>query len=369
MNIRIALAAALIYYFGAFHAQAQSYSEQTRELVTQIPNDDGLLDWENLSQDLQTPVRADASFDDAYIAALVAVRSNRTDVIAEYASTAQTKAESSVEQNRAALLNGILKFYLGETVNRREAATELLVMVDEIDSAGGAPDWLSATTISALNKFALETNDLDLSAQASERAERIFSRGQTARIAIWAANQHITAAYAGMPSPPASKRETVSNLLRRATNLLAAAHRRDIELEDVEDLEGLYYRTIALTLYMNSRARSENKDSIPLSYGVIGDLHPSFERDCLIEWTSDRKKVRPRLLSVTGGILLRLEIDKKGRAKFIRVEDAVPAHLSNEKMYRTYRTIAREIRADLNEADGCQNGGEILYPLTISGGN
>jgi|GEM_PF-5233895 len=369
MNIRIAISTALLFYFGALHAQAQSYSEQTRELVGQIPNDDGQLDWDQLSQTLQSPIRAEASFDDAYIAALIALRSNRTDLVVEYTEAAQTSAGSNVEQFRAALLKGVLTFYLDEMIDRREAATELLMTVDEIDSAGGAADWLSATTISALNKFALETNDLALSVEASERAERIFSRGPTARIAIWAANQHITAAYAAMPSPPDSKRETVSGLLKRATNLLSAAHRRDVKPEDVDALKSLYYRTIALTLYMNSRARSEDKDSIPLPYGVIKDLHPSFERDCVIELTSDRRKVRPRLLSITGGILLRLEIDKKGRAKFVRVEDAVPAHLSNEKMHRTYRTIAREIRADLNPAEACQNGGEILYPFTISSGN
>lgn len=346
------------------NASADIFSEYEQAIILAFPTDNGDLDWQALSERQVDPARPGATSSESYSAAIVALRTGKKEQAGQLADRVTALADSEDDTTRSALLRAFLAFYLAPAASRNDDKDPLLNALSGFSDAGMEIDWLAGTSATVLIEHALVSRDPILSAEAEALVRKLLSARTDFESRVWLVNINLKAAYTSALNSHSPHEFSPHQFLDRAVGMIATAQ---VGLDDGEQLEGLrvlHNRSLTLDGAFRSQyaTRNEACDAPSLSR-----FHPEFQTRCVTDITYNRTSMKTRRGKVgTGGMLLLVTANKKGRATFKSVIDAQPSSLDHEDMFSYYRKHAASMRIEVDTDDpGCLAGGDLIVPYSL----
>ncbi len=344
------------------NAVADIYTPAEQEVILKFPTDNGNLNWDDLTARVEAELPADTSSNDYYVGSIVALRTGERDLAMTLSDGAKSVAISDDDFAKASLLSAFLKFYLSPSSEREIHKEALALAIDEQTSG----DWLSGTSASVLVEHAYTASDPVLSKRVLDRLSELLSEQDDVTTKLWFVNSYLKTAYAAALAPDQPSAVEPVDLLEQAVMIIFEAQKSEIEPESLDRFKKLYYRSHVIDGVVNSRRRTKGDKPQSRDLPMIPSFHPEFQTVCLEELDRGRKSVRFRKEFGTGGMLLLVSFNKKGKGKFVDVIDAQPIKMKNEFMHRYYKTAASSMRVKVDETNpDCLNGGQVIVPFSI----
>jgi hypothetical protein len=349
------------------NASAEVFSEYERAIILAFPSDNGDLDWQALSERQADPARPGATSSESYSAAIVALRTGKKEQAGQLADRVIALADSEDDTTRSELLRAFLAFYLAPAASRNDDKDPLLNALSGFSDAGMEIDWLAGTSATVLIEHALISRDPILSAETEALVRKLLSARTDFESRVWLVNVNLKAAYTSALNSNAPHEYSPHQFLDRAVGMIATAQ---AGLDDGEQLEGLrvlYNRSLTLDGAFRSQYATRNEAYDAPSLPMISRFHPEFQTRCVTDITYNRTRMSTRRGKVgTGGMLLLVTANKKGRATFKSVIDAQPSSLDHEDMFSYYRKHAASMRIEVDTDDPrCLAGGDLIVPYSL----
>ncbi|MEQ3745772.1 MAG: hypothetical protein ABNH53_05985 [Henriciella sp.] len=360
----VQLVAALLLSCIVPPALSQTFSPEQRRVISAFPTEIGDLDWENIFSRVDAENASELEFREHYLGALNALRSGKKDLAAALSLTLPEKSSSALEDERASLLLAFLGFYLSTSETRLNAGSELIVKLEDHIALSLEPDWLTGTSVSVLIEQATIDNDVELAIEAVDLGREIFLRDKNLNTQLWLVGADLKLAYAA--SLDADPSQAPNDFFARGALLIDRTYTPELALEDIKRLKACYLRIHTLSSAMMARDEGYDGHALPqLDY-----FHPEFQVQCVVSLEDSAERFIVRSTVKLGGVMLRVRLSPKGRAKFLSVEDAEPLNLADKSMHRYYRQFSKSLRYKIDTSNpNCVDGGEALVSYGIGRGD
>ena len=343
-------------------AVPEVFSDEERTLVKEFPTSSADIDLAELHS---RGLDENANASDFYVAAIVALRIGANDLARFHSQRLLETAYSLEDRAQAQFLEYFIGFYLGPEAERGSASIRLLDGMSAYNEAGVQTDWLMGTAATLLLDYSYNHGHPELSRDVVEEMSEALSGRQDLESGIWLVNSNLKAAYTA--SQHASDTVDPFSFLVDGNRLVGYLVSKADEEDSIEILEMLYLRLHTTFGVIYSRRKSKNQSVATNSLPFIQEFHPSFQIECVSEINRSKKRFRPRREFGTGGMMVQLHVDSKGRVKFVETVDAQPSRLKEKFMHSYLRKWANSMRVSVKPDDpACQNGGDLLLPFTLS---
>ena len=368
--LRMASAALLVLLQSSLlAAQADVFTKQERAQIIAFQTDAQPVDPAILSAKLADESAFQSSSTDNVLGAIVALQSGDNDAARRFSQRAIELASSDAQRVHAGLLDAFVSFYLAPASERSALEDALVNSVGLFEEAGFEVDWLSGKAIEMLSLHADHSSDPALSKQAADLAEKLMRDRKDFRARAWLINLYFNGAYTTALKIDAPSHVSPQEFLQSAVQEIYDAQLEMNDGEELELLRRLYYRAHTIDGAATSRAASRGEEASDKSIGMIERFHPDFQNDCIEDFRNIKKAVRTRREFGTGGTLIRIRVNEKGRAKFVETVDAQPARLMGDFMHVYLKRLASGMRIDIKkDKPECAKGGEMIIPYNLSWG-
>lgn len=342
-------------------AVGQVFSTEEQALIEEFPSSTDALDWAELHSRV---VAEDTTARETFVAAIVALRTGAKEPAKSYSQRVSALAQSADDRTRARFLETFIAFYLGPEAERESASHVLLSSLSDYNQSALQIDWLMGTAATLLLDYSLNHGDPELSRNVIAEMHQALDGRKDMTSGIWLVNSNLKAAYTA--SQYVSEDVDPFAFLFDATQIIGDFAPAANDEDSFQTLQMLYLRMHTTFGVIYSRRKIKDL-SVPIEVlPFVPEFHPSFQTECVSDITKSKTRFRPRRKYGTGSMMVRLEVDNRGRVRFGETIDAQPSRLKDKFMHSYLRKWANSMRvivfADKPE---CQTGGELLLPFTL----
>ncbi|MEM9939675.1 MAG: hypothetical protein AAF768_12555 [Pseudomonadota bacterium] len=361
----------LIVVLLSSNAKADTYSDQEKVVIFSYPTQNGSLDWDELRTrfpDGETLPSNPLEFENLYAASIAAVRTGQFDVATSRARSLQAAANTPLWQARSNLLVGMIDFYQGDTAIRQTRSPSLRSDLKNLADADGAMDWIAGTTIALLLDFHLQELETDEARETLAVSEPLAPTLGDFEGHVWTANNTLKLAYTHALSSAPDRRQQAALQAGLAAHETGRALRFYQTDEEFDLIKRLYFRAVVFDAANRAHAGTEgievNAPGVPMYF----DFYPEFQNTCVASHDFKDLSFRRRDYTATGGVVVKAEINAKGRGKFVSVVDGMPVSITQGGMLGQFKRQIGALRVTFEEdrPDWCDQGGEMYISLSYS---
>lgn len=345
------------------------FSEEEQSIILAFPTQNGSLQWDELQSRVDEANQDLLSFPEAYIGAIVSLRTGNAD---KASSLLSEMADLASEPRSIALfehLKAFLAFYKSEPVDRKGRSKELLDRIYEYSNNSMNADWLVGTSLTLLIDSARSNSDPVLLADTLRAAERVISEPREFDTTAWLLSAYIKGAYTATLQADGDTDITASYFLIPALGIINDVNVMKLSEDERLTVESAYFRIHAIGAAEDSRLTTRGIEIGTRPLPFIRRYHSNFQNECVVKIRTVSKRITSTSYVGTGGFVFRLSVNSKGRVSFQELIDGQPNRLKKMDMERTYKDIAKRLRVDLdNKKSQCREGGELILPYSLSAG-
>ena len=354
--------------FGALPAQAEVYSSEEAALMTAFPTETSTLSWPDLSARFDAADPAETSPRTAYLAAIAAVRIGAAESARQRALALRTQSETEAWRTKSDLLLLMIDFYRTPPVRQTTLAPFLEAQLRELQKTTPRLDWIAGTSLSLLLMFHTQNRDYDAVEKVLTLADSFIREQQDVEDALWLMNETLRLADEFARHPDDSKYLDAGKLTVRAAQAVKQIQQIERSPEQSARLQELYFQSVTLESALRAYAASDALETHTEPVPYYLEFFPEFQQRCVAKMSLTGNEIRFRKSFTTGGALVRMQVNKRGRAKFIDVVDAAPNEMAEKKNFAVFRKNADRLRLDFVDTPpaDCAEGGEILVKLSLS---
>jgi len=357
------LTTSLIVFWCAmnYSANAEVFSLQEINEIEAFPAASDSL---NLTELAARGVHEDTTAREAFVGAIVALRLGENETARLHSQRMSSIAIAPEDRTRAQFLENFLALYLGSNSDLGADTEQVLGDLASYNEASMEIDWLAGTAATILLEQALKTSHAELAQAVVDEMSLALSSREDIEAAIWQIDAYLKAAYAAGQSE-----EGVIDpfsLLFDGVEVVDRASAIPNNDEHWGTLELLYLRLHTTFGVIQSRRAYRNHSFPVQSLPMLRAFHPKFQFECVFEVNEGKTRFRTRREYGTGGLMVRLSVDQRGRVRFSEIVDAQPVRLKKKFMHSYLRKWANSMRVSvIDDRPECQNGGEMLLPFTM----
>ncbi|MEM1035995.1 MAG: hypothetical protein AAGI14_04460 [Pseudomonadota bacterium] len=349
------------------YATPALFSEEEQSIILAFPTQNGSLDWNEMHSRVESADQSLLSFPDAYIGAIVALRTGHTDDAFDLLAVTKAltnKPESKVLSDH---LGAFLNFYSTGQQSKETDTVDLLEAVSNYKENSMQADWLAGTSISILVDTARNNSDPLLLAKTLQTAEQVFKKPRKFETTAWLLSLYIKGGYTAALQANDENRFTASYFLTPALMLINEVETADLKIQEADILKTTYFRIHAIEAAETSRMAMADSSKTTLPLPLLERYHPDFQNQCVKSIKTVSSLIRPREYVGSGGFILELSISEKGRATYKKLVDAQPNLLKQMDTESTLKDLAKKLRVEIDVSNpSCKAGGRIIIPYTLA---
>tara|TARA_Y100000052_G_scaffold27463_1_gene35393 strand:+ start:9667 stop:10818 length:1152 start_codon:yes stop_codon:yes gene_type:complete len=356
---------------------ALAFNDIKPETVLAYPADNGSMDWAAAATEAlpcqSAETSADWSPDDRYLAIITLLRTAQNEPAKSCLLTWSELEGAGASDSRLGIMKAFFDIYLPDATSPADALTPAIVAIEQAAVNGAQLDWTLGTLVQIASMRTSDELDGELSARSLVAANELIGTRRDAAVISWQASlavQHIVLRASQLDfdaSPDVFK----------AFQILGVALEKwqtgcDVT-KSCDVLKDFYYRTITLSALTSAELRAMDLPAtgdhqIYLPY--LPNFHPDFESQCEFNFETERfssgRYNWPKTASAYG-VLLRVKVNRRGKASFVSVEDSIPSWVSEPEHSRRFKSFINDGEFELNDLEAneaCKEGGEFLYPMS-----
>lgn len=356
---------------------ALAFTHIDPETVLGYPADNGNMDWAMAVSEAQpcqsAESSADWSPDDRYLAIITLLRTAQNEPAKSCLLTWNALEGAETSDHRLGVLKAFFDLYLPDESSPDDAITPAVGTIEFAANTGAELDWTLGTLVQLISVMTGDQLDGDMSGRNLIAANKLIGTRNEAMAMSWLASlsvQHIVLRSSEID-------------FQASADLFAAFDILGLALEKWETgcdvtqscnvLEDYYHRTITLSGLVGAELASINlPDSAEAKINLphISRFHSDFDNQCDFDFETTRNAIGrynwPKTASAYG-VLLRVQVNRQGKASFVRVEDSIPSWVSDKEHSRRFKNFVNDGDFELSADETnpvCENGGEFLYPMS-----
>lgn len=356
--------------FFVLSSNSDIYSAEEKRTIFAYPTDNGTLDWSELKTrfDDSVVVGADLmALEDLYAASIAAIRTGDFDSAPVRAARLQSIAPTPLWRTRSNLLVRMIAFYQGDSAARDTLSEALRDDLAELSEADGTMDWIAGTTVSLLFDYHLKGLDTDAAAATLRVSEPLAKTLGEFEGHVWVTSKTLTLGFTHALSSSVDRRQQAATQASLAGYEVGRALNHYGTDDQFDLLKKLYFRTVVFEAANSAYAGTEGID-ITSNMPMYFEFYPDFQTECVASYDFVDLSFRRRDYSATGGVVIKVQVNNKGRGKFVSVVDGMPDSITHGGMLGLFKRQTRALRVEFEEdrPTWCDQGGEMLIRLSYS---